>query len=53
MDHWRTVLPPDRLLEIDYEDLIADRKAVTRRLVAFSGLDWSDSCLEPERNNGR
>ena len=51
MDHWRTVLPSDRLLEVHYEDLIADREAVTRRLVAFSGLDWSDTCLRPERNN--
>jgi tetratricopeptide (TPR) repeat protein len=51
MDHWRTVLPSDRLLEVHYEDLIADREAVTRQLVAFSGLDWCDSCLQPERNN--
>jgi hypothetical protein len=51
MDHWRTVLPSDRLLEVHYEELIADREAVTRRLIAFSGLDWSDSCLQPERNN--
>jgi tetratricopeptide (TPR) repeat protein len=50
MDHWRAVLPPDRFLEIEYEDLIADREAVTRRLIAFSGLDWHDSCLQPERN---
>ena len=51
MDHWRTVLPSDRFLEVDYEELIADREAVTRRLIAFSGLDWSDSCLQPERNS--
>ena len=51
MDHWRTVLPSDRFLEVHYEELIADREAVTRRMVAFSGLDWSDSCLQPERNN--
>jgi tetratricopeptide (TPR) repeat protein len=50
MDHWRAVLPPDRFLEIEYENLIADREAVTRRLIAFSGLDWHDSCLQPERN---
>ena len=31
MDHWRTVLPSDRFLEVHYEDLIADREAVTRR----------------------
>ena len=29
---------------------MADREGVTRRLVAFCGLDWDDACLEPERN---
>src|SRR5258708_1890757 len=28
----------------------ADREAETRRLIAFSGLAWSDSCLKPEQN---
>ena len=51
MDHWRTVLPSDRFFEVEYEKLIADREAVTRQLIAFSGLDWDDSCLQPERNN--
>jgi tetratricopeptide (TPR) repeat protein len=50
MDHWRAVLPPDRFLDVDYENLVADREAVTRRLIAFTGLDWHDACLEPERN---
>jgi len=50
MDHWRAVLPRESFLEVDYEDLIADREAVTRHLIAFSGLDWHDACLSPERN---
>jgi hypothetical protein len=50
MDHWRAVLPPDRFLEIEYEELVADREAVTRRLIAFAGLEWDDSCLRPEHN---
>jgi len=50
MDHWRAVLPLDRFMELDYESLIADRQAVTRRLIAFTGLDWHDACLAPERN---
>jgi Sulfotransferase family len=51
MEHWRTILSPERLLEIDYEELIADRNAMTRRLVEFCGLDWDDICLHPERND--
>jgi tetratricopeptide (TPR) repeat protein len=50
MDHWRTVLPSDRFVEIDYAKLVADREAVTRQLIAFSGLDWHAACLQPERN---
>jgi hypothetical protein len=50
MDHWRAVLPRESFLEVDYEDLIADREAVTRHLIAFTGLDWRDACLSPERN---
>ncbi len=50
MEHWRRVLPQDRFIEVEYETLIADREAETRRLVAFLGLDWDDACLAPERN---
>jgi hypothetical protein len=44
------VLPGERFIEVDYEELIADREADTRRLIAFAGLDWEDACLSPERN---
>jgi hypothetical protein len=50
MDHWRKVLPADRFTEVDYEALVDDREAETRRLVAFCGLEWDDACLAPERN---
>jgi tetratricopeptide (TPR) repeat protein len=50
MQHWRTLAPTDRFLEIDYETLVADREAQTRRLVQFCGLDWDEACLYPERN---
>ncbi len=50
MAHWRVVLPPDRFTDVDYERLVEDREAETRRLVAFVGLDWSDACLAPEKN---
>ncbi len=47
MDHWRRVLPSDRFTEVDYEALVADREAETRRLVAFLGLDWNDALPRP------
>ncbi|HWD40128.1 MAG TPA: sulfotransferase [Fimbriimonas sp.] len=50
MRHWRKVLPAETLLEISYEELVADREAVTRRMIEFCGLEWDDACLEHERN---
>jgi tetratricopeptide (TPR) repeat protein len=49
-DHWRRVLPADRFLEIDYEDLTRAPEPVIRRIVAACGLAWDDACLRPERN---
>jgi tetratricopeptide (TPR) repeat protein len=50
MDHWRNVLPADIFMDVHYERLIADREAETRRLIAFTGLDWNENCLQPEQN---
>ena len=50
MEHWRRVLEDDRFIEIQYETLVANREAETRRLIAFCGLDWNEACLTPERN---
>ncbi len=50
MDHWRAVLPPDRFLEVDYEELVYEPERVTREMVAFCGLEWDDECLKPEAN---
>lgn len=49
MAHWRDVLP-GRFIEIDYEDLVANQEAVTRRLIAHCGLDWEAGCLAFEKN---
>ena len=44
-EHWRSVLPPERYLEIEYEALVADQEAETRRLLAFLGLAFDASTL--------
>jgi tetratricopeptide (TPR) repeat protein len=46
MRHWQAVLPASRFLEIDYEKLVADQEAVSRRMVAFCGLEWESACLD-------
>jgi tetratricopeptide (TPR) repeat protein len=53
MAHWRAVLPSDRLIDVDYEALVADPEPHARRLIAACGLDWDDACLAPERNTRR
>jgi tetratricopeptide (TPR) repeat protein len=45
MAHWRAVLPPEVMLEVQYEDVVADLEAQARRIVAHCGLDWDDACL--------
>jgi tetratricopeptide (TPR) repeat protein len=45
MEHWRKVLPVP-LLEVDYEETVADLEGVARKLVAWCGLDWEPACLE-------
>jgi tetratricopeptide (TPR) repeat protein len=44
MEHWRKVLRI-RILDLRYEDLVADQEGVTRQLIEFFGLDWDDRCL--------
>lgn len=51
MQHWRTILPPELLHEIDYEQLVTDPEPTVRRLIAFCGLDWDGTCLQPEANH--
>jgi tetratricopeptide (TPR) repeat protein len=46
MAHWRQALPPEAMLEIDYERLIDDLPGEARRMIAYCGLEWDDSCLE-------
>jgi tetratricopeptide (TPR) repeat protein len=50
IDHWRSVLPPDRFIEVDYEDLTRAPEPVIRRIIAACGLAWHDACLRPESN---
>jgi hypothetical protein len=45
MEHWRQVLP-GRMLEVDYEALVADLEGESRRMVEFCGLDWDRRCLD-------
>jgi hypothetical protein len=45
MEHWRSALPL-RILEVDYEALVADTEQQARRIVDFLGAPWDRRCLE-------
>ena len=43
--HWRAMLPPDVLLEINYEDIVRDQAAASRAIIRFIGLPWEDDVM--------
>jgi Sulfotransferase family len=46
MEHWRKVLPPGRIMDVRYEEVVFDLEGQARRIVAHCGLEWDDRCLE-------
>ncbi len=47
--HWRSLLG-DRLVEVEYESLVADPEDQVRGLLQKLGLDFEESCLQFDRN---
>ena len=45
MAHWEGVLQ-DRLLTIQYEDVVADLEGAVSRLLDYCGLPWEAGCLD-------
>ncbi len=50
MRHWAEHLPLP-LLTVDYEALVSDQEAESRRLVEFLGLEWDERCLQFHRTD--
>ena len=48
MQHWHEVLP-GRILDVNYEDTIANPEFWSRKLIAHIGLEWDDACLAPHK----
>jgi Flp pilus assembly protein TadD len=45
MEHWRQLLPPGRIMDVRYEDVVTDLEGQARRIVAHCGLEWDERCL--------
>ena len=50
MEHWRKVLPRDRFLEVDYEELVSNPEPLIREIIDFLGLPWDEACLNHASN---
>jgi len=44
MDHWHEVMP-GKVLDVRYEDVVADLEGQVRRILEYCELDWEESCL--------
>lgn len=49
-NHWRQLLG-DRLIEVSYEELVADQDRQTRRLLDRLGLPFEEACLNFDKNS--
>jgi hypothetical protein len=45
MEHWQSTVC-GALYHLSYEALVADQLGETRKLLAFCGLDWQESCAQ-------
>jgi len=50
MAHWRAVLPSGFILEVPYEELVADPETWSRKMLDFIGLEWDPRVLEFHTN---
>jgi hypothetical protein len=52
-DAWQRIrkqVPADRLLEVEFEDLVADAEKALRRVTAFLGVEYDPAMLEIEKD---
>ena len=49
MAHWHDVLPPGRIIDVHYEELVGDLEGVARRIIGHCGLAWDPRCLDFHR----
>lgn len=50
MQHWHEVMP-GAILDVRYEDIVADTERQARRILDWCGLNWQDVVLEPAAND--
>jgi hypothetical protein len=46
---WQNVVPLDRTMSLQYEQLVEDRERQTKAIIRLVGLEWDERCMFPER----
>lgn len=46
MDHWHKVLPAGTIMDVHYEEVVADVEGNARKLIEHVGLEWDPACVE-------
>jgi tetratricopeptide (TPR) repeat protein len=45
MAHWHSIMPTGRILDVRYEDVVADLEGQAHRIITHCGLEWDPRCL--------
>lgn len=51
MAHWRELIP-GAFLDVDYEKLVNNQQAESRRILQYLDLEWEDNCLNFHQHQG-
>lgn len=51
MTYWRSVLPEGTIVDVSYEELVAEPEHQIRQLIEVCGLPWDDACLESHNSD--
>jgi len=51
MRHWDRLFPEGTIHNVQYERLVTDREAETRRLIEYLNLEWDERCLSPDKGD--
>jgi tetratricopeptide (TPR) repeat protein len=46
MDHWTEILPENRILKVQHEDVLADLEGQVQRILNYCGLPFEQACVE-------
>jgi hypothetical protein len=50
MEYWRQTLPKGFMLDVVYEDVVANGETKAREIIEFLGLPWNEKCLDFHRS---